>query len=239
LGSDAELGGQDQRKIFMLSRDHIHKLDYNPLIYLMNPMIPNITSKTFGSNKGLGLGLESESEQNNIQQIHIDKYIEQITKLKGKNITWDNFIKITNKIGTDLKDKYSTNPIINKMSSSNLDSKIEFTESPENIRKKISKAFAIPSNPDNALFLFLFYVVFPSNKLKNISEFIIERDEKNGGRITYNCVDAIKQDYITDKLTPQDLKQGISTWLINFLEPIRIFFDSPDLKDLVSKAYSG
>jgi tyrosyl-tRNA synthetase len=46
LKTDAELGGLDQRKIFMMSRDHLHKIGYKSNIHLMNPMIPNITAKT-------------------------------------------------------------------------------------------------------------------------------------------------------------------------------------------------
>ena len=45
LKTDAELGGLDQRKIFMMSRDHLHKIGYKSNIHLMNPMIPNITAK--------------------------------------------------------------------------------------------------------------------------------------------------------------------------------------------------
>lgn len=48
LQTDAELGGVDQRKIFMMSRDHLHKLGHKPNIHLMNPMIPSITAKTSG-----------------------------------------------------------------------------------------------------------------------------------------------------------------------------------------------
>ena len=150
LEADAELGGQDQRKIFMLSRDHIHKIGYKPAIHLMNPMIPSITSKT---------SIETTNvEPDNVMPEHIDKYINQITKLKEKNLknlSWDNFLKIAEKIGSDLKDKNIKKVETNKMSSSDADSKIDFLEEPKGIRKKISKAFAEPSNPSNTLFLFL------------------------------------------------------------------------------------
>ena len=45
LNTDAELGGVDQRKIFMMSHDHIHKIGYKPNIHLMNRMIPSLTSQ--------------------------------------------------------------------------------------------------------------------------------------------------------------------------------------------------
>lgn len=229
LNADVELGGQDQRKIFMLSKDHIHKLGYKSPIYLMNPMIPSITSK---------LTTNSELEQELlVQPDQIQKYIDQVTKLKEKNLSWDNFIKITNKIGSDMMNKNTKKISLDKMSSSDTNSKIEFTENSASIKKKISKAFAEPKNTNNTLFLFLKYVIFPVNKLKSQNNFTIERDEKYGGNITYNDIESIKEDYSQDKLIPQDLKFGISNWLINFLEPIKNLFDTDELTKLVSDAY--
>lgn len=251
LNADAELGGQDQRKIFMLSRDHIHKIGYSPSIHLMNPMIPSITSKI--SNNFLNNTLdvqeqEPEQEQEpdpdpdqytNIMPEQIDKYIEQINKLKTKKISWDNFVKITNKTALDLKEKnVKKQKNTNKMSSSDSNSKIEFTESEESIRKKISKAYAEPIKTTNTLFLFLQYVIFPVNKLKSIDDFVINRDDKYGGSIKYILLDDVKCDYQINKLTPQDLKQGISDWLVNFLSPIRNSFDkNKNIQELISKAY--
>ncbi len=231
LEADIELGGQDQRKIFMLSKDHIHKLGYKSPIYLMNPMIPSITAKLSQDNQG------NQDTKQNIQPDQVQKYIDQVTKLKDKNLSWDNFIKITNKIGSDLMDKSIGKISSNKMSSSDTNSKIEFTEDSASIRKKISKAFAEPKNSTNTLFLFLKYVIFPINKLKNQSDFIIEREEKYGGNVQYTNQESIKDDYEQDKLTPQDLKLGISNWLINFLEPIKNAFNTDELKDLVKQAY--
>lgn len=230
LEADAELGGQDQRKIFMLSRDHIHKLGYSPSIHLMNPMIPSITSKNSSS--------EVEINANQfVQPEHIDKYIEQLGKLKNKNLSWDNFVSISNKIASDLKDKNYKKTESNKMSSSDTNSKIDFLESETSIRKKISKAYAEPTNTSNTLFLFLQYVIFPANKLLNIEKFVIERDEKYGGVLEYQNLDLVKNDYMNNKLAPQDLKQGISDWLIKFLEPVRNYFLTDELQNLIKQSY--
>ena len=237
LQADAELGGQDQRKIFMLSRDHIHKLGYSPSIHLMNPMIPSITAKNTCSTN---TNSDTNSNLNQtIQPEHIDKYIEQINKLKTKNLSWDNFVSISGKIASDLKNKNvkSTCAEINKMSSSDVNSKIDFLESEESVRKKISKAFAEPSNTSNTLFLFLEYVIFPANKLASINKFVINRDEKYGGVLEYVDLKTIKADYTNDKLSPPDLKQGISDWLVNFLLPVREHFQSTELQELIKQAY--
>lgn len=42
LGCDVQFGGVDQRKIFMFSRDHSHKLGYKKRGYLMNPLVPGL-----------------------------------------------------------------------------------------------------------------------------------------------------------------------------------------------------
>ena len=98
LNSDIELGGLDQRKIFMMSRVHIHKLNYKSVIHIMNPMIPSITSKT-------NINTEDEIEQTVSPDV-VAKYITQVTKLQEKNLSWNNFTKITEKIGSDLRTKH-------------------------------------------------------------------------------------------------------------------------------------
>ena len=227
LNCDAELGGVDQRKIFMMSRDHIHKIGYKPVIHLMNPMIPNITSKI--------AQITEDSKQNENEQFvkpeNIDKYIEKINKLKTKNLTWDNFVKISGNIASELADK---NVPLQKMSSSETNSKIDLIEEPKSIKKKISSSFAEPKNISNTLFIFLKYVIFPINKLKNIQKFIIVRD---GGSIEFVTLMEMEDKYKEDILTPQDLKKGISDWLINFLEPVRNYFESDIMKELIKNSY--
>merc|ERR1712166_471596 len=43
LGVDAQFGGVDQRKIFMLARKYLPLLGYSERIHLMNPMIPSFS----------------------------------------------------------------------------------------------------------------------------------------------------------------------------------------------------
>jgi tyrosyl-tRNA synthetase len=64
LGTDAELGGVDQRKIFMASHDHIHKIGYKPNIHLMNRMIPSLNSQ-IKDNEDDELGEKMSSSDSN------------------------------------------------------------------------------------------------------------------------------------------------------------------------------
>jgi tyrosyl-tRNA synthetase len=45
LDVDCQLGGVDQRKIFVLARENLPKIGYNPRVELMNPMVPGLIGK--------------------------------------------------------------------------------------------------------------------------------------------------------------------------------------------------
>jgi tyrosyl-tRNA synthetase len=66
LHVDAQFGGTDQRKIFMLAREHLPLLGYKKRIHLMNPMVPGLQgSKMSSSEKGSKIDLlDSEAEIN-------------------------------------------------------------------------------------------------------------------------------------------------------------------------------
>ena len=49
LGVDVQLGGADQRKIFMFARENLPKLGYNSRIEVMNPMVPGLVGKKMSS----------------------------------------------------------------------------------------------------------------------------------------------------------------------------------------------
>ncbi len=182
LGTDAELGGVDQRKIFMMSHDHIHKIGYKPNIHLMNRMIPSLT--------------------------------------------------------TQLLDDSEDDPSA-KMSSSDSNSKIELTETVKNIKKKINKAYLEEGNGKSPVFEFVKHIIFPINKLilDSNSEFVINRDEKWGGTISFSNMDQLIKSFEEKTLSPQDLKLGITDWIINFLQPIREYFSKDSVVELTSKAY--
>ena len=218
LGADCELGGIDQRKIFMLSRDHMHKLNYTPVVHLMNKMMPSIVSTN----------TEDETDKEITKQ-EIDSIISKIEKLKTKNLTHENFLNIVSKITTEVVDKQKKK--IEKMGSSEASGKIEFTEEPKEIVKKIKKIFAEFKNTNNRLFVLLERIIFPVNALRNIDSFVINE-------VRFICIDDIKKQYSEDIVTPQDLKLSIANWFIDFLTPVRNYFQTEEMKKLVFDAYS-
>lgn len=68
LGVDAQLGGLDQRKIFMYAREHMPKMGYKKRVHLMTPLIPGLT-KT---------GKMSSSEPNS--KVDFDDSVDVITE---------------------------------------------------------------------------------------------------------------------------------------------------------------
>lgn len=109
LKCDAELGGLDQRKIFMMSRDQIHKIGYKSNIHFMNVMIPSLSSDN---------GKMSSSESNS--KIDLVDGIKNIKKkinksfLEPTNIECPIIIFIKNVIFSILEIKKINNFVINR-----------------------------------------------------------------------------------------------------------------------------
>lgn len=172
LDVDAQFGGIDQRKIFMLADKYLPALSYKKRIHLMNKMIPSLNSSTEG-----------------------------------------------------------------KMSCSDINSKIDLLDTPKQIKKKINKSFCEEGNTTTGLFVFIEWVIFPILELKD-EIFIINRGEEHGGILKFDSYSELKSAFEDNNLHPCDLKQGVSDFLINFLEPIRDIFNLEDNKELLENAYS-
>ena len=90
---------------------------------------------------------------------------------------------------------------------------------------------------DNTLLVLLNKIIFPVlNRLNK--PFVIQKPEKFGGEtMIYDKYEDVVTAFESKALHPADFKLGIYTMLTNFLEPIRLKFDEPELKTLVKKAY--
>lgn len=86
LNVDAQFGGIDQRKIFMLARKYLPKLGYSERIHLMNPIIPSLKS-------GTSLAEQAEIERQRLEnEKSPDKDNKQTkdTKIKKMSASEDN-----------------------------------------------------------------------------------------------------------------------------------------------------
>ena len=134
------------------------------------------------------------------------------------------------------------------MSSSEADSKIDFLDTPEQVRKKIKNAFCEEGNTtNNGLLSFVEAVLIPISQLRVdrlkgdlllepgsgdqkpfIGEgapegtvFSIVREEKHGGSLHYASFKDMEEDFKEKKIHPKDLKMAVGNAIINLLEPIR------------------
>lgn len=172
LKVDAQFGGVDQRKIFILAEKYLPKLGYKKRAHLMNCMIPNFADPS------------------------------------------------------------------EKMSSSDVNSKIGLDDTFKQVKKKIGKAFCEPGNVEkNALLIFTKQVLFPYMEFKKISTFYINRPEKFGGSLEYKTYEALETAFSKEKLHPADFKMGFTDLVMKILEPMNKLTKDAEYQKLISLAY--
>ncbi|MCK5107328.1 MAG: tyrosine--tRNA ligase, partial [Nanoarchaeota archaeon] len=116
-----------------------------------------------------------------------------------------------------------------KMSSSEPNSKIDFTDTDKQIKKKINKAFSVEGKVEgNGLLAILKYVVFPflenekrAGPLQNKRDFVVDRPEQYGGKIVFKSYLDVEKSFADKKLSSVDLKQGLGDEIIRIVTPLR------------------
>ncbi len=123
-----------------------------------------------------------------------------------------------------------------KMSSSEPNSKIDFDDTDKQIQKKINKSYCIDGVAENnGLLAILKYVLFKKID-KDEREFVINRPEKYGGKISFKSYQEVEDAFVAKKLASVDLKQGIAQEMIIFLTPLRAVLEKN--QKLCDGAYS-
>jgi len=118
-----------------------------------------------------------------------------------------------------------------KMSKSKPDSAIFMTDSEQEVKRKITKAYCpereIEMNPVLEYCKYIVFEKFPKMK--------IERPEKFGGNVEYNNYDDLEKDFVAGKLHPMDLKNATAENINELLEPVRKHFSKGTAKKLLEK----
>jgi tyrosyl-tRNA synthetase len=140
------------------------------------------------------------------------------------------------KIGYDARIEIM-NPLLpgligKKMSSSSEESKIDFLDSEEIVKKKMNKAEFIEGDADNGVMAFLEYFLMVIKK-DNHDKLLIERPEKFGGDISYGKFEDIKKEVIEKKLHPMDIKLAVAKEISKILSKM----NQDKLRKLAEKAY--
>ncbi len=114
-----------------------------------------------------------------------------------------------------------------KMSKSKPDTAVFIHDEPEDIKRKVSQAYApegvVQFNP---ILDWCKYLIF----FNEGTTFTIDRPEKWGGALSYDSYEALEKAYIAKELHPMDLKNAVAEWLIQILEPARKYFEDPKRK---------
>ncbi len=122
---------------------------------------------------------------------------------------------------TDIKDA-TERAIELKMSKSKPDSAIFMTDSEEDVKRKISKAYCPEKTAkENPILEYCGYIIF-----ENTKSFSIKRPEKFGGDLNLESYGALESLYSSGKLHPADLKTSVAAEINNLLEPIRKHFST-------------
>lgn len=115
-----------------------------------------------------------------------------------------------------------------KMSSSEIESKIDLLDDNESVIRKVkSSTCSSTSVSDNGVLAFIQHVILPL-----FEEFSIESIDKK-----YTDFDTIANDFKCKVISEADIKSSSSGYINRLLEPIRKDFATPEMQELVRKAY--
>lgn len=113
-----------------------------------------------------------------------------------------------------------------KMSKSMPDSAIFMTDTTEDIKRKINKAYCLEGDiKENPVLEYCKYIIFESFDRLGITEFVIERPEKWGGTLRFATYAELEAAFAEKKLHPMDLKTAVSDYLDQLLRPVRTHFE--------------
>jgi len=107
-----------------------------------------------------------------------------------------------------------------KMSKSDPDSAIFISDTEEEVKRKISKAYCPEKKAEeNPILQYCKYMIFEKfDKVK------IKRPAKYGGDLVLKSYKDLEEAYVNGKLHPSDLKNAVSDYLNELIQPIREHF---------------
>jgi tyrosyl-tRNA synthetase len=175
-----------------------------------------------------------------IMQAVDEQYLEVDCQLGGTDqrkimvLARENLPKIGYKRRIEIMNPLIPGLVGKKMSSSDSKSKIDFLDDEETIKQKVNDADCIAGNPDNGVMALLKYVIMTIKKDKK-EKFVISRDKKFGGDISYSNYEEIEKDFVEKKLHPLDLKNAVAKEIVEILKPVQK--ERKVLEKLMKEAY--
>lgn len=122
-----------------------------------------------------------------------------------------------------------------KMSKSDPSSAIFIHDEPEEIRRKIHRAFCPPAEVAfNPILDWTKHLIFGAGR----SGLHIDRAPQYGGPVTFDDYGALEAAYREGKLHPMDLKEAVAQRLIEMLAPAREHFARPPAREMLAELES-
>src|SRR3989344_1173788 len=118
-----------------------------------------------------------------------------------------------------------------KMSKSKPDTAIFMTDTKEDIKRKIQKAYC-PEGiaEENPILEYCRYIIFEKK-----DRLQIQRPEKFGGNLEFSTYTELEDAFKARQLHPMDLKQAVAEEINTLLEPVRKHFEKGKPKELLEK----
>ena len=108
-----------------------------------------------------------------------------------------------------------------KMSKSKPDTAIFMTDSEEDIKRKIGKAYCpVKESDENPIMEYCKYLIFEKSPSLEIL-----RPKKFGGDITFSSYSGLAEAYSKGELHPMDLKNAVVEKINSYLDPVRKHFE--------------
>ena len=134
-------------------------------------------------------------------------------------LKWKKPVAVHTPLLSGLKGGNRMDPVSSKMSKSDPDSGILIHDSPEDIKRKIGKAFCPPGGRGE-----------PGAGDRKICpvrahrHLVLNRPEKFGGNLEFKSYQELEEAYVAGKLHPMDLKNKVAETLAEVLAPTREYF---------------
>jgi tyrosyl-tRNA synthetase len=119
-----------------------------------------------------------------------------------------------------------------KMSKSDPSSAVFVHDEPDEIRRKVMKAFCPPGDVTfNPVLNWLELLVFGMEA----APLRIDRSEANGGPVTFSTYGELAEAYISGALHPMDAKSALADHLVDLLAPAREHFAQPQVRAMLDE----
>lgn len=138
------------------------------------------------------------------------------------------------------KDDKTSRTIELKMSKSHPDSAIFMTDSNEDIKRKIERAWC-PEGIiiENPILEYYKYIIFESLDRLKLEKITIDRPEKFGGILTVKTYSELEEKFANKEIHPNDLKNTLIPLLDKLIEPVRQHFETDqEAKKLLQEVQS-